>query len=154
MIDTAGISYDTAPMAMGKRTTRSATVDVVTTTDVADSDPSLYWRLNQLPCEHGFDDFAEGQCATVLRRNDRPAVAPTPIASVASTISVKVGVARKLCAPSGAFGGFVPRFAGVVSSAIVSPMRLARPQPHPFMPPRMEVRSWVCVSGAFFSRSF
>jgi hypothetical protein len=46
----------------------------LTTTDLptAASHP-FYRRLNQLLREHGFDDFAEGQCAPFYADNDGPA---------------------------------------------------------------------------------
>jgi transposase len=51
-------------MAMGKRERNRQPNMWVTTTDfpTAASHP-FYTRLNQLLREHGFDDFAEGQCA-------------------------------------------------------------------------------------------
>jgi hypothetical protein len=51
-------------MAMGKRTRERQAEMWVTTTDLptATSRP-FYARLNQLLREHGFDDFAEAQCA-------------------------------------------------------------------------------------------
>jgi hypothetical protein len=61
-------------MAMGQRkrerqpSTWVATMDFAT----AASDP-FYTRLNQLLREHGFDDFAEGQCATFYADTNRPA---------------------------------------------------------------------------------
>ena len=33
----------------------------------------FYWRLNQLLREHGFDDFAEAQCATFYAETMGPA---------------------------------------------------------------------------------
>src|SRR5437870_13538908 len=52
-------------MAMGKRKRNQQPTMWVTTTDfpTAASHP-FYTRLNQLLREQGFDDFAEGQCAT------------------------------------------------------------------------------------------
>ena len=51
-------------MAMGKRRRNRQPTMWVATTDfpTAVSHP-FYRRLNQLLREHGFDDFAEGQCA-------------------------------------------------------------------------------------------
>jgi hypothetical protein len=51
-------------MAMGKRKRNRQPTMWVTTTDLptAESHP-FYARLNQLLREHGFDDFAEAQCA-------------------------------------------------------------------------------------------
>src|SRR2546429_9502363 len=64
MIDSIGVSYYTAPMAMGKRRRDRQPAMWVPTTDLptAASRP-FYRRLNQLLHEHGFDDFAEAQCA-------------------------------------------------------------------------------------------
>jgi hypothetical protein len=50
----------------------------VATTDfpTAASHP-FYTRLNQLLCQHGFDDFAEAQCATFYADTmDRPSLPP------------------------------------------------------------------------------
>ncbi|HEU5256773.1 MAG TPA: transposase [Vicinamibacterales bacterium] len=56
--------YYTLPMAMGKRKRNRQPNMWVATTDfpTAASHP-FYTRLNQLLRDHGFDDFAEGQCA-------------------------------------------------------------------------------------------
>jgi transposase len=56
--------YYTAPMAMRKRKHDRQAAMWVPTTDLptAASHP-FYRRLNQLLREHGFDDFAEAQCA-------------------------------------------------------------------------------------------
>lgn len=63
-IDIIDISYYTSPMAMGKRKRDRQPTMWVPTTDLptAASHP-FYRRLNQLLREHGFDDFAEAQCA-------------------------------------------------------------------------------------------
>src|SRR5437763_1435868 len=65
MIDSIGVSYYTAPMAMGKRKRDRQPAMWVTTVDLptAASHP-FYRRLNQLLRQHGFDHFAEAQCAT------------------------------------------------------------------------------------------
>jgi hypothetical protein len=57
--------YYTSPMAMGKRTRDRQPPMWITTADLptAASHP-FYRRLNQLLRDHGFDDFAEGQCAS------------------------------------------------------------------------------------------
>ena len=65
-------------MAMGKRTRDRQPLMWVTTTDLptAASHP-FYWRLNQLLREHGFDDFAEAQCATFYAETmGRPGLPP------------------------------------------------------------------------------
>src|SRR5262250_1825954 len=65
-------------MAMGKRKRDRQPAMWVTTTDLptAASHP-FYRRLNQLLREHGFDDFAEGQCASFYAETmGRPGVPP------------------------------------------------------------------------------
>jgi transposase len=58
------VSFYTSPMARGKRNRDRQPAMWVTTTDLptAASHP-VYRRLNQLLREHGFDEFAESQCA-------------------------------------------------------------------------------------------
>jgi transposase len=52
-------------MAMGKRKRdRQPTMWVATTDFPTAASHPFYTRLNQLLREHGFDDFAEAQCAT------------------------------------------------------------------------------------------
>jgi transposase len=64
VIDTIDISYYTSPMAMGKRKRdRQPTMWVPTTELPTAASHPFYRRLNQLLCEHGFDDFVEAQCA-------------------------------------------------------------------------------------------
>ena len=67
-------------MAMGKRKHARQPAMWVTTMDLptAASHP-FYTRLNQLLREQGFDDFAEAQCAHVLRGEDGPARLPPGI---------------------------------------------------------------------------
>jgi hypothetical protein len=62
---TRDVAYYNSNMAMGKRKRdRQPTMWVATTElPIAVSHP-FYRRLNQLLREHGFDDFAEAQCAT------------------------------------------------------------------------------------------
>jgi transposase len=65
-------------MAMGKRKRMRQPTMWVTTTDfpTAASHP-FYTRLNQLLRQHGFDDFAEAQCATFYAETmGRPGLAP------------------------------------------------------------------------------
>src|SRR6266851_2117458 len=65
-------------MAMGKRKRDRQPSMWVTTTELptATSHP-FYRRLNQLLREQGFDDFAEGQCATFYAETmGRPGLAP------------------------------------------------------------------------------
>jgi transposase len=65
-------------MAMGKRKRHRQPAMWVTATDLptAASHP-FYRRLNQLPREYGFDDFAEAQCAAFYAVTiDRPGLAP------------------------------------------------------------------------------
>jgi transposase len=65
-------------MAMGKRKRERQPAMWVTTTDLptAASHP-FYTRLNQLLHEHGFDDFAETQCATFYADTmGRPSLPP------------------------------------------------------------------------------
>ena len=65
-------------MAMGKRTRARQPSMWVTTTDLptAASHP-FYTRLNQLLHQHGFDDFAEAQCALFYAETiGRPSLAP------------------------------------------------------------------------------
>src|SRR5438876_1415591 len=73
-----GLSYYTSPMAMGKRKRDRQPAMWVPTTDLptAASHP-FYRRLNQLLRQHGFDDFAETQCATFYAETmGRPGLAP------------------------------------------------------------------------------
>ena len=52
-------------MAMGKRKRDRQPAMWITTTDLpTTASHPFYRRLNQLLCEHGFDDFAEAQCAS------------------------------------------------------------------------------------------
>ena len=65
-------------MSMGKRKRERQPTMWVTTTELptAASHP-FYWRLNQLLREHGFDDFAEAQCASFYADPmGRPSVPP------------------------------------------------------------------------------
>lgn len=65
-------------MSMGKRTRARQPAMWVTTTDLptAASHP-FYRRLNQLLREHGFDDFAEAQCASFYAQTmGRPGLPP------------------------------------------------------------------------------
>src|SRR6516225_7272226 len=65
-------------MAMGKRKRDRQPPMWVPTTDLpkATSHP-FYRRLNQLLCEHGFDDFTEAQCATFYAATmGRPGLPP------------------------------------------------------------------------------
>jgi transposase len=65
-------------MAMGKRKRARQPRMWVTTTELptAASHP-FYTRLNQLLREHGFDDFAEAQCATFYAETmGRPGLPP------------------------------------------------------------------------------
>jgi transposase len=56
--------YYTSPMAMGKRKRdRQAAMWVPTTELPTAASHAFYRRLNQLLRKHGFDDFAEAQCA-------------------------------------------------------------------------------------------
>jgi hypothetical protein len=68
-IDRNDPSYYTLRMAMGKRKRERQPSMWVTTTDLptALSHP-FYAQLNQLLRDHGFDDFAETQCATEIAR--------------------------------------------------------------------------------------
>lgn len=50
-------------MAMGKRTRDRQPAMWVPTTHLPTTSHPFYRRVNELLCEHGFDDFAEGQCA-------------------------------------------------------------------------------------------
>src|SRR5262245_65559969 len=62
MID---LSYYTLPMVMGRRKRdRQPSMRLATTDLLAAASHPFYTRLNQLLREHGFDDFAEAQCAT------------------------------------------------------------------------------------------
>lgn len=64
MIDTTDTSYYTSPMAMGKRKrARQPAMWVPTTALPTAASHPFYRRLNELLREHGFDDFAEAQCA-------------------------------------------------------------------------------------------
>ncbi len=77
--DTIDISYYTSPMAMGKRKRERQSGIWVAATDfpTAASHP-FYMRLNQLLREHGFDDFAEAQCATFYAETmGRPSLPPS-----------------------------------------------------------------------------
>jgi transposase len=70
--------YYTSRMAMGKRTRDRQPPMWVATTDLptAASHP-FYRRLNQLLREHGFDDFAEAQCAPFYAETmGRPGLPP------------------------------------------------------------------------------
>jgi hypothetical protein len=72
------MSYYISRMAMGKRKRDRQPAMWVTTTEfpTAASHP-FYLRLNQLLREHGFDDFAEGQCATFYAETiGRPGLPP------------------------------------------------------------------------------
>jgi len=65
-------------MAIGKRKRERQPTMWVTATDfpTAASHP-FYTRLNQLLCDHGFDDFAEAQCATFYAETmGRPSLPP------------------------------------------------------------------------------
>lgn len=56
-------------MAMGKRNRNRQPSMWVTTTDLPTTvSHPFYARLNQLLLEHGFDDFAEAQCAGFYAR--------------------------------------------------------------------------------------
>lgn len=75
---TIDISYYTSSMAMGKRKRDRQPTMWVTTTDLptAASHP-FYRRLNQLLRAHGFDDFAEAECATFYAETiGRPGLPP------------------------------------------------------------------------------
>ena len=64
MIDTAEISYYTAPMSMGKRKReRQPTLWVPATHLPTAASHPFYRRLNALLAKHGFDDFVEAECA-------------------------------------------------------------------------------------------
>lgn len=70
--------YYNARLAMGKRKKRATADHVGLTTDfpTAASRP-FYRRLNQLLREHGFDDFAEAQCASFYAETmGRPGLPP------------------------------------------------------------------------------
>jgi transposase len=78
VIDSFDISYYTSPMAMGKRKRDRQAAMWVTTTGLptAASHP-FYQRLNQLLREHGFDDFAEAECARFYAETmGRPGLPP------------------------------------------------------------------------------
>jgi transposase len=64
VLDSILAPYYTSPMAMGKRKRDRQQLMWITATDLptAASHP-FYRRLNQVLCEHGFDDFVEAQCA-------------------------------------------------------------------------------------------
>ena len=65
-------------MGMGKRKRARQPAMWVTTTELpkGDSHP-FYRRLNQLLGRHGFDDFAEAQCATFYAQTmGRPSLPP------------------------------------------------------------------------------
>ena len=70
--------YYTLRMAMGKRSrTRQPTMWVATMNLPMSASHPFYRRLNQLLCEHGFDDFVEGQCATFYAETmGRPGLPP------------------------------------------------------------------------------
>src|SRR5436189_4923952 len=77
-IDDDHLLYYTRRMAMGKSKRVRQRGMWVTTTDLptAASHP-FYRRLNQLLREHGFDDFAEGQCAAFYAETmGRPGLPP------------------------------------------------------------------------------
>jgi hypothetical protein len=64
-IDDDHLLYYTRRMAMGKsKRDRQPTMWVATTDLPTAASHPFYRRLNQLLREHGFDDFAEGHCAT------------------------------------------------------------------------------------------
>jgi hypothetical protein len=65
-------------MAMGKRKRdRQPTMWVATTNFPKPASHPFYTRLNQLLHEHGFDDFAEGQCASFYAETiGRPGLPP------------------------------------------------------------------------------
>src|SRR5207247_2151709 len=67
-----------APMSMGKRTrNRQPTMWVATTHLPTAASHPFYRRLNELLVEHGFDDFAEAQCATFYAETmGRPGLPP------------------------------------------------------------------------------
>ena len=63
-IQVSGHLYYTSRMAMGKRKrNRQPSIWVATTDFPTAASHPFYTRLNQLLRDHGFDDFAEGQCA-------------------------------------------------------------------------------------------
>jgi hypothetical protein len=63
-------------MAMGKRE-RQPSMWVATTDFPTAAGHPFYTRLNQLLREHGFDDFAEAQCATFYAETmGRPSLPP------------------------------------------------------------------------------
>src|SRR5215469_2817441 len=70
--------YYTLRMAMGKRSrTRQPTMWVATMNLPMSASHPFYRCLNQLLCEHGFDDFVEGQCATFYAETmGRPGLPP------------------------------------------------------------------------------
>lgn len=77
-IDTIDPPYYALQMAMGKRKRARQPSMWITTTDfpTAAGHP-FYTRLNQLLREHGFDAFAEAQCATFYAETmGRPSVPP------------------------------------------------------------------------------
>ena len=65
-------------MAMGKRERdRKPTMWVATTVFPTAASHPFYTRLNQLLREHGFDDFAQAQCATFYSETmGRPSLPP------------------------------------------------------------------------------
>src|SRR5258706_13148913 len=65
-------------MAMGKRKRDRQPAMWMRTPDFPTAaSPPFYTRLNQLLREHGFDDFAEGQCATFYAETmGRPSLPP------------------------------------------------------------------------------
>lgn len=77
-IDAVEPPYYTLRMAMGKRPRdRQATMWVATTDLPTAASHPFYARLNLLLREHGFDDFAEAQCAAFYADGvGRPGVAP------------------------------------------------------------------------------
>ena len=63
---------------MGKRKRHRQPTMWVTTTDLPTAaSHAFYRRLNQLLCEHGFDDFVEAQCARLCAETmSRPGLPP------------------------------------------------------------------------------
>jgi transposase len=69
--------YYTLPMAMGKRKRHRQPTMWVAATDFPATSHPFYTRLNQLLRTHGFDDFAEAQCATFYADTmGRPSLPP------------------------------------------------------------------------------
>ena len=76
--DSSCAAYYKGAMAMGRRKRERQRSMWVTTTDLpkAASHP-FYRRLNELLREHGFDNFAEAQCASFYAETiGRPSLAP------------------------------------------------------------------------------